>query len=774
MKVVQVTPGILPIPPNGWGAVEKIIWEYKLCLDRLGWETEILYTDQVVHKEDQIVHVHMANLANILHQRGIPYVFSLHDHHVEYFTKDSEVYRENYSAIKNSTLTFVHSVHLIDYFDGMKNIVYLSHGVNLRDYIFQDRTKSLYRDGHKLLMMANNGLGGDPLIDRKGFLYGIECAQKLNIPLDIMCPSSNRSFFEFHKPDLKNINILYDVDYKTSIENMYHYTIFLNPSLLEAGHPNLTILESLSTGMPVVATCNVDLPGLINCELSSESLTKSVSYCISSYYSQVGKIEINRISFSWDLVVSKMVQNYKKYLNITQKKQLENSYLSISTQSREKPDLSIASVNFKGGQPFCKFHGRDDSSILLKDKRTNKIHFHTLTNKENGVWMQYYLQNFFGDWKFEIKIGSKIVFSEDLFLQGKKVLLIGNYQNISWDLIEKFVEKTECLLTIQVSDKNISKKILYDHLANENDFYTCVTYEQIVDYFSEKIKIEQRDLIIVNSNALGDKIVAVSYANKYAKKQGKIIDLMVNGSKIFDQTDYPNLKILERVDIDFDYYTDLVFLDYKFDKSVQRGFSDQLELDWEEIRPIIKKSSKPSPFKSKYVCFGVQSTSQCKYWNYPGGWEILAKEFRKIGLTPVSVDKWESFGIEGWWNILPHSSVKRVGLDFEEVINIIEHCQFFIGVSSGLSWVAHALGKKVVLISGVTSNDNEFTQDVVRINNHSVCNSCFTQKNNWDFDASDWVWCPMHRDTEKWFECTRTITPKMVMDRIKQSRLVEI
>ena len=27
MKIINVTPGILPIPPNGWGAVEKIIWE---------------------------------------------------------------------------------------------------------------------------------------------------------------------------------------------------------------------------------------------------------------------------------------------------------------------------------------------------------------------------------------------------------------------------------------------------------------------------------------------------------------------------------------------------------------------------------------------------------------------------------------------------------------------------------------------------------------------------------------------------------------------------
>jgi hypothetical protein len=28
MRITQVTPGIITIPPNGWGAVEKVIWEY--------------------------------------------------------------------------------------------------------------------------------------------------------------------------------------------------------------------------------------------------------------------------------------------------------------------------------------------------------------------------------------------------------------------------------------------------------------------------------------------------------------------------------------------------------------------------------------------------------------------------------------------------------------------------------------------------------------------------------------------------------------------------
>ena len=34
MKFSLVGPGIMPIPPNGWGAVEIIIWDYKINLEK--------------------------------------------------------------------------------------------------------------------------------------------------------------------------------------------------------------------------------------------------------------------------------------------------------------------------------------------------------------------------------------------------------------------------------------------------------------------------------------------------------------------------------------------------------------------------------------------------------------------------------------------------------------------------------------------------------------------------------------------------------------------
>tara|TARA_R110000868_G_scaffold409778_1_gene696013 strand:- start:6807 stop:7745 length:939 start_codon:yes stop_codon:yes gene_type:complete len=44
MKIAIVGPGIMPIPPTGWGAVEILIWDYKETLEKLGHEVLIVNT----------------------------------------------------------------------------------------------------------------------------------------------------------------------------------------------------------------------------------------------------------------------------------------------------------------------------------------------------------------------------------------------------------------------------------------------------------------------------------------------------------------------------------------------------------------------------------------------------------------------------------------------------------------------------------------------------------------------------------------------------------
>lgn len=65
MKIALIGPGIMQIPPEGWGAVEMLIWDYTVILRELGHRVEIINTPdrelikfEVAHGKYDIVHLH--------------------------------------------------------------------------------------------------------------------------------------------------------------------------------------------------------------------------------------------------------------------------------------------------------------------------------------------------------------------------------------------------------------------------------------------------------------------------------------------------------------------------------------------------------------------------------------------------------------------------------------------------------------------------------------------------------------------------------------------
>ena len=77
-----------------------------------------------------------------------------------------------------------------------------------------------------------------------------------------------------------------------------------------------------------------------------------------------------------------------------------------------------------------------------------------------------------------------------------------------------------------------------------------------------------------------------------------------------------------------------------------------------------------------------------------------------------------------------------------------------------------ALSFIVVLISGFSEEYTEFEDNCVRIINKKVCHGCW---NSVGFDRGDWMTCPRLKDTYKQFECTSSITPEHVIERILES-----
>jgi len=104
-----------------------------------------------------------------------------------------------------------------------------------------------------------------------------------------------------------------------------------------------------------------------------------------------------------------------------------------------------------------------------------------------------------------------------------------------------------------------------------------------------------------------------------------------------------------------------------------------------------------------------------------------------------------------------------INTDIQKTMAIIHHSEFFIGLGSGVSWLAWALGKEVVMINNFAAEDHEF--DCIRITNKNVCNGCWNNS-NFKFDAGDWDWCPIYKNTPRHFECQRSIVAEDVIDRL--------
>jgi autotransporter strand-loop-strand O-heptosyltransferase len=292
----------------------------------------------------------------------------------------------------------------------------------------------------------------------------------------------------------------------------------------------------------------------------------------------------------------------------------------------------------------------------------------------------------------------------------------------------------------------------------------------------------RRILVFLESFSIGDTVAAIPYVDKFQEVNSEDeITISINDWLIpYFSTIYTNLKFIGK---NTDYIFDKVIdLKYDYSKSIQQVYAEQLGfINAPYIRPKILIPELQRPIKNKYVTIGIHSTSQLKYWNHPLGkksqpeslyWDELCGILRKKGYTPVVVEQHEMFGWAPYRNGLPQKANKKFGQSLSESMNYIYHSEFYIGLSSGMSWVAHAMGKPVAMISNFTEDWNEFdlsTPDYIRITNKDVCHGCWNLvKKEFEFDGDDWYWCPKHKGTDRQFECHTSITPEMVLNEIKE------
>ena len=192
-----------------------------------------------------------------------------------------------------------------------------------------------------------------------------------------------------------------------------------------------------------------------------------------------------------------------------------------------------------------------------------------------------------------------------------------------------------------------------------------------------------------------------------------------------------------------------------------------LGVDPAEEAPRIVLPDESRPIEEKYVCIGVQSSSQCKYWNNPHGWRDVVAAIKARGFRVICIDQKPAHGTGIVWNHIPHGAEDETGdRPLAERARWMRHAAGYVGLSSGLAWLAWAAGTRVTMISGFTHPTNEFATPY-RVHNWHACNSCWNDP-KLRFDHKDFLWCPRQAGTPRQFECTRLITSEHVVATVNR------
>lgn len=280
-------------------------------------------------------------------------------------------------------------------------------------------------------------------------------------------------------------------------------------------------------------------------------------------------------------------------------------------------------------------------------------------------------------------------------------------------------------------------------------------------------------------STIGDSIGWFSYVERFQQKHNcKLICVMQDWISSIVKDQYPNIKFITAEETKnykpyACYYMGLFFkgdvdnqpIDFRY-IGLHRTAGYILGVDPSDIPPRFNLSA-PRQIKEKYVCIAAQSSSQAKYWNNPYGWREVIKFLKANGYRVLCVDRDAVHGTGLVWNHIPYGSEDFTGArPLQERVDLIKDADFFIGLSSGLSWIAWGCKVPVVMISGFTHPTNEFATPY-RVINYHTCHSCWNDMRV-DFDHYDFLWCPRHKGTDRQFECTRLISAEQVINTIKK------
>lgn len=274
----------------------------------------------------------------------------------------------------------------------------------------------------------------------------------------------------------------------------------------------------------------------------------------------------------------------------------------------------------------------------------------------------------------------------------------------------------------------------------------------------------KRVFISFESKSLGDTLAWMPVCEQFRKEYNCEVIVSTFMNQLFESK-YPEIKFVGR-GVVVDNIIAMLEIGWFYDKDKEPIHPATIPLQQSAKNILcIKESSelicdiaydiKERPIKGKYICISIHSTAQLKHWYY---WQELIDWHNQQGIEVIEVSKEKTEGLYRYTELKDKS--------LQNVMNYLYHAEYFIGLSSGISWLAWALRKRVYMIANFTNKEHEFQSNCIRITNDSVCNGCWNNP-MFKFDKGNWNYCPEHEDTPRQFECHKKISANKIIEIIK-------
>lgn len=280
-------------------------------------------------------------------------------------------------------------------------------------------------------------------------------------------------------------------------------------------------------------------------------------------------------------------------------------------------------------------------------------------------------------------------------------------------------------------------------------------YEYNLDYTNQRVYIS------LESSSLGDTIAWMPYALEFKKKHNCHVIVSTFKNFLFEDV-YPELEFVEPGTV-VNNIRGMYSIGWFYDSTkepvlpntipLQKAATNILGLDYEEIKPRIAYTPR-DVFDGKIVTIATNSTAGCKFWTREA-WQEVIHHLHSEGYRVINVSKEDN----PFENCEPLEDKSLQG-----AMDAISYSEFFIGLSSGLSWLTWAMNKPVVMIANFTEEGHEFS--CIRPVKKNVCSGCWNSP-KYKFDKS-WDWCPVHAGTDRQYECQSSITSGDVIELITQ------